>query len=183
MRRVFTMLLAALLLAMPACAALAEAGQTFSTDYYTLTIPQDWGIDTSDLEKEEGYEELGNLYSPEIPGLVREAGLVYYSDLSDISLWNADDDTMQDYIDGVLEELAEDKPQYKTTLKVNNIPFVVVSAESADGPYYYIDTMTNGYAVVFYAYNAGTDGDALLPMSDDDWAQVEAILTTFKPAG
>ena len=70
MKRVFIMLLTVLMLAVPACAALAEVGQTFATDYYTLTIPQDWEINTSDLESEENYRLLGDLYSPEVPGLV-----------------------------------------------------------------------------------------------------------------
>ncbi len=182
MKRTFPLLLIALL-ALTACGALAEAGQTFSNDYYTLTVPADWVIDTSGANEDEDFRTLGNLYSPDDPGLVIETGLVHYADLSDISLWDADEETMQNYIDALLEELGDDKPEYVSTLKVGQIPFLVFRAESVNGPYYYIDTMTNGYAVVFYAYNAGTDSDALLPMSDDDWAQVEAILTTFKPAG
>ena len=183
MKRVFIMLLAVLMLAVPACAALAEAGQTFATDYYTLTIPQDWEINTSDLESEEDYKLLGDLYSPEVPGLVIETGLVHYEDMNDISLWNADEATTKEYIDAVLDELAEDNPKYVKTLNNGGIPFIVVKAEGEDGPYSYIDTMTNGYAVVFYAYVADDKSDTLLPMSDADWAQVESILATFKPAG
>ena len=184
MKRAIPLLLAVLLLALPACAALAEAGQTFTTAYYTLTLPGDWEIDTSGQEEnDEDFQSLGNLYSPEDPGLVIEAGLVHYDDMNDISLRNADEETMQGYIDAVLEELKDEKPEYLQTLKVGAIPFLVFSASDKDGPYRYIDTMTNGYAVVFYAYVAGTDSDALLPMSEDAWARVESILTTFKPAG
>ena len=108
---------------------------------------------------------------------------MHYADMEDISLWNADEKTMQDYIDATLEDLKDDNPKYETTLNVNGIPFIVISAEDKDGPFRYIDTMTNGYAVAFYAYVANDDDDKLLPMSDDDWAQVESILATFKPAG
>jgi putative membrane protein len=83
----------------------------------------------------------------------------------------------------VLDELKDDSPEYLSTFKVGQIPFLVFQGKDADGPYRYIDTMTNGYAVVFYAYVASDDSDVLLPMSDADWAQVEAILTTFRPAG
>lgn len=183
MKRAFTLLLTALLLALPACAAMAEAGQTFSTDYYSLTVPQDWQIDTSNLEKEENFQLLGDLLSPDDPGLVIEAGLAHYGEMSDVSLWNADETAMQEYIDVVLEELEDDRPEYAETLNIGGIPFIVIKAEGEDGPYAYIDTMTNGYAVIFYAYVAGTDDDALLPMSDADWEQVKAILATFKPAG
>ena len=127
MKRAIPLLLIALLALLPCCAALAEAGQTFTTDYYTLTLPGDWVIDTSGQEDNSAdFQLLGNLCSPDDPGLVIEAGLVHCPDMGGIS---------------------------------------------------------NGYAVVFYAYTAGTDGDSLLPMSDADWAQVESILATFKPAG
>jgi hypothetical protein len=183
MKRIFTLMVAALLLALALCPALAEVGKIFTTDYFTLTLPKDWEIDTSDLEKDGDFQELGTLYSPEVPGLVMEAGLMHYADMEDISLWNADEKTMQDYIDATLEDLKDDNPKYETTLNVNGIPFIVISAEDKDGPFRYIDTMTNGYAVAFYAYVANDDDDKLLPMSDDDWAQVESILATFKPAG
>ena len=183
MKRIFTLMVAALLLALALCPALAEVGKIFTTDYFTLTLPKDWEIDTSDLEKDGDFQELGSLYAPEVPGLVMEAGLMHYADMEDISLWNADEKTMQDYIDATLEDLKDDNPKYETTLNVNGIPFIVISAEDKDGPFRYIDTMTNGYAVVFHAYVANDDDDKLLPMSDADWAQVEAILATFKPAG
>jgi hypothetical protein len=182
MKRIFTLMVAALLV-LALCPALAEVGKIFTTDYFTLTLPKDWEIDTSDLEKDGDFQELGTLYAPEVPGLVMEAGLMHYADMEDISLWNADEKTMQDYIDATLEDLKDDNPKYETTLNVNGIPFIVISAEDKDGPFRYIDTMTNGYAVVFYAYVANDDDDKLLPMSDDDWAQVESILATFKPAG
>jgi hypothetical protein len=70
MKRTICLLLAAVLLALPACAALAESGQTFTTEYYTLTLPADWTIDTSNLESEEDFQVLGSFYSPENPGLV-----------------------------------------------------------------------------------------------------------------
>ena len=183
MKRAISLLLAMLALALPCCAALAEAGQTFSTDYYTLTLPGDWTIIPPEAGEDEDYKLLGDLCSPEDPGLVIEAGLIHYPDMEDTSLWNADEATTQGYIDAVLDELKDDRPEYVSTLKVGAIPFLVFRAEPDDGPYYYIDTMTNGYAVVFYAYVASDDSDVLLPMSDADWAQVEAILTTFRPAG
>ena len=184
MKRAIPLLLIALLALLPCCAALAEAGQTFTTDYYTLTLPGDWVIDTSGQEDNNAdFQLLGNLCSPDDPGLVIEAGLVHCPDMGGISLWSADEETMQQYIDSVLDELKDDSPEYLSTFKVGQIPFLVFQGKDADGPYRYIDTMTNGYAVVFYAYTAGTDGDSLLPMSDADWAQVESILATFKPAG
>lgn len=183
MKRAISLLLAMLVLALPACGALAESTQTFATDYYTLTLPSDWTIDTSEANGDDEFRTLGYLYAPEVPGLVIEAGLIHYEDMSDVSLWNADEETMQGYIDAVLDELKDEKAEYLSTLKVGQIPFLIFSGEDANGPYRYIDTMTNGYAVAFYAYVAGDDSDALLPMSDADWARVESILNTFTPAG
>ena len=181
MKRIAVILLALALLAAMACPALGEAANTFSTAYYTLTLPEGWTIETSDLDKEENSEELGALYDPNDPGMVLEAGLIYYKDLDDITLWNADENTMQAYIDAILSDFEEDNPEYVTTLNAGAIPFIVIRAEDDDGPYYYIDTMTNGYAVVFYAYCASSDSDATLPLTDADWAQIEQILSTFQP--
>ena len=183
MKRIFTALLAAALVLALACPALAEAAQTFTTPYYTLEIPRDWQIDTSDLETDDDFQELGVLLSPDVPGLVIEAGLLHYEELSELSLWNADDETIQNYIDFMLEALEDDSPKYEKKLEIGEIPFFVFSAQDEDGPYCYVDTITNGYAVAFYVYNADTDDDRLLPLTDDDWAQFEAILSTFKPVG
>jgi len=86
MKRAISLLLAMLVLALPACGALAESTQTFATDYYTLTLPSDWTIDSSEANGVDEFRTLGYLYAPEVPGLVIEAGLIHYEDMSDVSL-------------------------------------------------------------------------------------------------
>ena len=182
MKRAIPLLLIALLALLPCCAALAEAGQPFTTDYYTLTLPGDWVIDTSGQEDNSAdFQLLGNLCSPDDPGLVIEAGLVHCPDMGGISLWSADEDAMQDYIDALLEDFEDANGEYVETLRSGSIPFVVLRASDGDGAYRYVDTMTNGYAIVFYVYHASSDDDRISEPTEAEWALFERILATFRP--
>lgn len=182
MKRIISLLLTLLLLAALTGAALAEdLSQTFTTPYFTLSIPGDWVIKSEGLDKEEDFEEFGTMISPQDPGLVIEAGMVHYSDLSDIALWSADEDAMQDYIDALLEDFEDANGEYVETLRSGSIPFVVLRASDGDGAYRYVDTMTNGYAIVFYVYHASSDDDTISEPTEAEWALFERILATFRP--
>lgn len=181
MKRILAILLAAILLAASGAALAEELSQTFTTAYYTLSLPQDWTIDTSDLQNEQDYEDFGVMYAPDDPSLTIEAGMSYYSDMKDVSLWNADEAQLQDYIEDVKAELSDYGGEYVSTLRAGNIPFVVFHASDGDGPYYYVDTMTNGYAICFYVYDYGADSGAISDPSEAEWALFERILATFAP--
>ena len=171
-----------LLLALPmACPAEKAGGQVFETQYFTMQLPEDWTIDTRELEKEEDMEMLGYLFGPEDADWVLESAIMYYKDLKDIALWNSDEEEMQDYIDAVLEDFKDEEPEYLKTVMAGQIPFVLIRAVDDDGPYYYADTMTNGYAIVFYAYIARNDLDRTLEPTEEQMQQLEEILLTFAP--
>ena len=170
-----------LLLALGGCACAEPLTQQFKTDYYSLSLPENWIIDDEDLEKGRNYEDLGAAYAPELIGLVIEAALVHYENMSDVSLWRADEDELQAYIDDVLADYRDDSPEYVKTLWVDGIPFVVIRAEDEDGPYLYADTMTNGYALEFYGYVAMSGIKKTLNISDESFALFEQILSSFKP--
>ena len=182
MKRIIARIVLAAVLALGMTSALGEAlTQTFATGYFTLDIPGDWEIDTSDLDKEDGYEELGDIYASGKGGMVIETGLVTYENLKDISLWNADEATMQSYIDSVLSDYADDHAEYVDTIRAGSIPFVAFKCQDEDGPYYYLDTMTNGYAIEFFAYVLDEDGETMMEPTAADWALLQRIVTSFKP--
>ena len=185
MKRTISLFLA-LVFALTALCCAASAQETFKTPYFTLTLPNGWLIDTSEADaavNKSGEQYLGIFGDHAAIGLVVEADLVLYNELKDVSLWNYSEAELKDYADSVMEEFEGEHPEYLGVVKAGQIPFVLIKATDEDGDYLYADTMTNGYAVVFYAYVAGDKSDTLLPMSDADWAQVESILATFKPVG
>lgn len=180
MKRLISLSLA-LLLVLSACCALAEV--EFTTKYFTIPLPDGWkaDTDTSDEEQEEGFEFLGYCYENKAKGLVVEAYLVYYEELKDKSLWNADDAEVQEYVDVILEEYADEKPEYLGVVKAGEIPFVLIKATDQDGEYLYADTLTNGYAIQFAAYVTDEKAQQSFPLQDADIAQFKAILEAFKP--
>ena len=180
MKRMFALLLI-LVLAAAGTAVAEDLTQTFATPYYALSIPAGWTIDTSDLKSDKDYEELGLIYSPDDPGLTVDASLSYYSDMKDVSLWKATDAQMQDYIDKLTKELEDYEGRYVSTLQVGRIPFVVFHASDEYGPYYYVDTMTNGYAVVFYVYDYNYGTKQYTDPTEAEWSLFERILSTFVP--
>ncbi|MCR5565383.1 MAG: hypothetical protein K6F61_00915 [Clostridiales bacterium] len=173
----------ALLLTLSIVSAMA-GGVTFTTQHFTMELPEGWDIDTSDLESEseEGVEALGFFGQAEGRGLVAEAYLVYYEDLKDLKLWDADEDMLKEYAELILEDFEDDNPDYLGYVKAGSVPFILVKAEDEDGEYLYADTITNGYAVVFMVYAVDADGETVLPITDAYVEQFKTILSTFKPA-
>ena len=178
MKRMICILLS-LALALPALLCAAE-GVTFKSSYYTLTLPAGWEIDTDDAGPEDGYEFLGGFYSPDDTGLVVFAYLEYYEELADVSLWDADDELIQEYADILLEDFSDDNPEYIGVVKAGAIPFVLVRCTDEYGDYLYADTMTNGYAVEFEVYVMDWD-EHQYPLTDAYIEQFENILATFQP--
>ncbi len=180
MKRSFCLLLA-LVLALPALLCAGAEENTFSTPYYTLTLPPDWIIDMEDLESGDGYEYLGCFYAPDEVGLAVFAYLEYYEDLKDISLWNADEAFLNDYAESVLEDLEDDDPELIGTVMANTIPFVLVKGTDKDGDYLYADTMTNGYAIEFECYVLDEFSEKQYPVTEKHIRQLTDILATFLP--
>ena len=159
----------------------AMAGTTFTNNYYTLELPEGWEIDTSNLQSEDNLEDLGLLYCAEGRGLAVEAFQIYYEDLKDLKLWEADDDKLKEYAGLILEDFSEDNPVFLDIIKVGSIPFVLVKATDEDGDYLYADTIANGHAIVFMAYVLDKDGETFLPITDAYIEEFKTILNTFKP--
>ena len=183
MKRIVTLLLALLLGLSAICCAAAE-GVTFTTPYFTITLPDDWDFDTTPLddeEDEEGFEYLGLFGSTEDVGILAMAYLVYYEDLTDISLWNADEDDMALYIEAILDDFEDDDPELLGTVTAGSIPFVLIRGTDEDGEYLYADTMTNGYAIEIEAFVLDEDGETQLPFTDEYIEQFKSILETFLP--
>lgn len=172
-----------LLLTLSIVSALA-GGVTFTTKYFTLELPEGWEIDTSDLQSdaESNLEDLGLFYSTEGKGLAVESFLIYYEDLKDLKLWDADEDTLKEYAGLVMEDFSDDNPVFLDILKAGSVPFVLLKATDEEGDYLYADTITNGYAIVFMAYIVDADGETILPLTDESVEEFKTILNTFKPA-
>ena len=176
-----TAIVLSLLLTLGIVSAMA-GGETFTTKYFTVELPEGWEIDTSDLQSEENLEDLGLIYDAEGKGLAVEAFMIYYEDLKDLKLWEADDDTLKEYTGLVMEDFSEDNPVFLDIVKAGSIPFVLVKAADEEGDYLYADTITNGYAIVFMAYVLDKDGETILPLTDEYIEEFKTILNTFKPA-
>lgn len=177
-----TGIVAALVLLLCAVCAAAESGEVFRTDYFTLQLPAGWVTDYEDLETDDEMKDLGFFGEDKDVGLVAGAYLVYYEDLKDLSLWGADEDTLQDYIDSILDEFKDDQPVYLGTVMAGNIPLVLIRAADGDGEYLYADTITNGYAIQIQAYIADDSDDSrTLPLDDESIELFKTVLATFQP--
>ena len=184
MKKLLSVLLALLLALSAVCCAAAE-GVVFTTAYFTLTLPDDWDFDTTPLddeEDEEGFEYLGLFGSTDDVGILAMAYLVYYEDLTDISLWNAGEEELKEYTNILLEEFADSKPEAIGTVMAGKIPLVLIRAADKDGEFVYADTVTNGYSIQFEFYATDTEGEKDLPLTDEHIEQIKTILASFTPA-
>ena len=160
--------------------AAADDSVLFENEYYTLTLPGNWRIDLDDVKKEGTFEDLGFMYAREDDGLAIEAGLEYYERLDGISLWDADEEDFQAYVDMILEEFAEDGAYVLDPVYASAIPFIIIRCEDDDGEYFYAETVTNGYVLSFYAYALDWDSN-YLPLKNKHLDTFREILGTFQP--
>ena len=163
-------------------AALAGEEVIFTTEHFTMTLPEGWVIDLDDLEEEGNAKDLGYFGDPDDGGLVVAAELVYYEDLKNVALWSSDAEELEAYVEAVLEDYADDNPEWIGNVMAGSIPFVLIRGTDENGEYLYADTMTNGYAVVFIAYRPDMNGDQMYPLREQDIELFQNILKTFKPA-
>lgn len=178
-----TAIVLSLLLTLGIVSAMA-GGETFTTKYFTMELPEGWETDTSDLQSDEAenLEDLGVFGKAEGKGLICEAFKIYYEDLKDLKLWEADDETLKEYAGLIMEDFSDDSPVFLDIVKAGSLPFVLVKAADEDGDYLYADTITNGHAIVFMAYVVDADGETVLPLTDAYIEEFKTILNTFKPA-
>ena len=201
MKRFLTMITAAILLLTAVCTAMAD-GVTFSTKYFTLQLPDGWETETDlesteedadedaddalvlemDQESEQAQETLGFFGEPSDEGLVAAAYLVYYKEMKDVKLWDASEEELKEYTDGLLKDLEDVKPELIGVVKADKVPLVLIKGSDEDGEFLYADTVTNGYAIEFEFYISDAEGEKQLPFIDAQIEQVKTILATFKPA-
>ena len=179
MKRMISLITVVALVLSAACAA--AAGVTFSTDYFTLQLPDEWEIDTEDLESEDGRQCLGYFGGPEDIDLVGVAYLVYYEELKDFALWNSDDEELQAYTDVLLEEYKDSNPELIGVVKADKIPLVMIRNNDDDGEFIYVDTITNGYSVQIIFELIDANGEKTYPVTEEKIGQIKDILATFLP--
>ena len=173
----------ALVLALSAVCGASAAEKTFTTPYFTLILPSGWVVDTSEADSaadEDGMQFLGLFYENKATGMVVEACLALYEELSDISLWNSDEAELKAYAESVMEDLEDDDPEYLGVVMVGKIPFVLFKATDEDGEYLYADTMTNGNAIILLAY-VEDEKEESRPVTKQYIEQFKSILETFQP--
>lgn len=177
-----TALFLAILLTLSLAGGAFAAGETFTTKYFTLELPEEWVVDMENLEEEseEGLEVLGFFGGMEDVSLAGAACLVYYDELKDFSSWNATEEEVEEYKEILMEEFEEDDPEFVGTLTAGSVPFILIRCTDEDGDYLYADTVTNGYSIQFEVYL--TDGEKYYPLTDEAIEQFKTILATFKPA-
>lgn len=196
MKRLISLGIALLLLLSAVCCASAE-GKTFKTPYFTITLPEGWDIDTTPLdedETEEGIVYLGIFADTKRVGLEAIAYLVYYEDLKDFSLWNADEEDLELYTDFLMDVYEEDRPKYlgiikahssitmsDGTVRTSSIPFVLIKGMDEDGEYLCADTITNGYAIEIKAIVVDEGWENQYSMTEKYIEQFKSVLSTFQP--
>ena len=180
-------LIFALVLALSAVCGAAVAENTFKTSYYTLTLPQGWEIDTEGTGVEEEdknlkEEYLGSFYEPKEIGLFIEAYLLYYKDseLQNMRLWDAGEEELKSYEKEIIEIYEDDDPELLGRVQADRIPFVLIKATDDEGEYLYAETMSNGYAIAFYAYIID-DNETMYPLNNQSIEQFKSVLETFQP--
>ena len=163
------------------CAYMAD-DITFTTPYFTLTLPGDWEIEPGSEYKSEYFEaeDLGFFYSPDDIGLAIEAWMYYFEDIKDFSLWNADEEQLQAYADETMELFEDEDAEYLGIVMADRIPFVLIRSVDEDGEYLYAETVTNGYTITFYGYVMDYN-DNTYPFTVDHIEQFKQILSTLRP--
>ena len=178
MKRFFGLMMTLVLVLSVAAAA---GGETFTTEYFTLQLPDNWEIITDDLESEEEAQCLGAFADSSEIGLVGVVYLAYYENLKDIALWNSDEEELEAYTDAILEDYAENNPELIGVVQAGKIPLVLIRGTDEDGDFLYADTMTNGYAIEFEFFVTDADVEKMYPITDAHIEQVKTILATFQP--
>ena len=135
-----------------------------------------------DQESEQAQETLGFFGEPSDEGLVAAAYLVYYKEMKDVKLWDASEEELKEYTDGLLKDLEDVHPELIGVVKADKVPLVLIKGSDEDGEFLYADTVTNGYAIEFEFYISDAEGEKQLPFTDAQIEQVKTILATFKPA-
>lgn len=180
MKRILTAVIA-LVIMLGAAAAHAD-DEVLTTKYFTLLLPSGWLIEKdAETDQEEGIESLALFAAPDDIGIVAAAYLIYYEDLKHLSLWSSDAEELQNYIDAVMEDFADDKPEYIGTVMAGSIPFVLIKGTDEDGDFLYADTITNGYAIEFMAYVTDPEGENNYPFTEGYIEQFKSILASFTP--
>ena len=187
MKRIVSLVFALVLVLSALCGA-AAAEKTFKTAYFTLKLPNGWDFDTEDtgVEEDDEYwreEYLGACYEDKEIGMVLTAYYVYYKDgdLKDIQMWNANDEELQEYEEEILDIYRDDDAESLGIVKADRIPFILIKVTDQDGEYMYAHTMANGYAIMFYAWIEGADGETIYPITDKHAKQFKNILETLQP--
>ena len=183
MKRTISFLLA-LLLALAAVTCAAAEGNVFKTGYFTIGLPDGWEADTTPLddeEEEEGFEYLGVFFDTKKVGLLVSTYLLYYEEYKGFSLWKSNEADLKLYAETVMEDFAEDHPEYLGTVMAGTIPFVLIMGTDEDGEYLYANTVTNGYIIVFNAIITNERARRQYPVTDEYIEQFKNVLSTFQP--
>lgn len=181
MKRLVSFILVVALVLSAVCAAAAE-GVTFTTEYFTLQLPDNWVVETEDLESSEEEECLGLFAEDVSVGLVGGAYLVFYEDLKEVSLWSLSEEELQVYAESVLDDYADCNPELIGIVMAGRIPLVLIKGADETGDFLYADTMTNGYAIEFNFFVIDDESGDFLPIGEEEIEQVKTILATFQPA-
>ena len=182
MKRLISLLTVISLLLSLAGAALADP-VTFTTEYFTLQLPDGWIIDTEDLESESDSSAkcLGFFGESSDKGLVAGVYLVYYEDLKNVALWSSDEDELQAYIEAVLEDYKDEHAESLGIVMAGKIPLILIKGVDKDGEFLYADTMTNGYAIEFQVIHIDDNTDNQYPITAEQIELFKSILSTFQP--
>lgn len=179
MKRFFALILSLILLLSAAgVASAAKIVQPFENEYFKIYIPGDWIIDLSSVQDYWGAIDLGFTYSPD-ESMLLQSTLFFYGDWSQDSLWAASNNTWDDYIEFIMDDLKDENPELIDTVYAGQFPGVIIRGTNASGTYLYGEIMVNAYAYGFYFYLLNEDGTINSNVTQEEIELFESILETF----
>ena len=167
-----------LLLSVPGIASAAKIMQPFENEYFKIFIPGDWIISLSSVQDYWGAIDLGYTYSPD-ESMLLQANLYFYGDWAQDSLWAASNDTWNDYIEFIMDDLKDENPELIGTIYAGKFPGVIIRGTNDAGTYLYGEIMVNAYAYGFYFYLLNEDGTVNSDVTQEDGELFQSILETF----
>ena len=179
MKRFLALILTLILfLSVTGAASAAKIVQPFENEYFKIFIPGDWTIDLSSAQDYFGAIDLGFAYSPN-ESMLLEASLFFYGDWAQDSLWAASNDTWDDYIEFVMDDLKDENPELVKTIYAGQFPGVIIRGTNDHGSYLYGEIMVNAYAYGFYFYLLNEDGSVNSDITEENVEMFQSILETF----
>ena len=181
MKKFSTLMIAFLLVFSLLCGAAAEGeGVVFTTKYFTLNLPENWKIETEDLEQNvENAELLGYLYGPAETDIAVNVSISTHNNQEAVAPY-AGEQGVEAYKELILKYFEKFSPEYLETVLVGDLPFILVKYTDEEGETILdVNAVVGGEEVEFMVYRA--DETETYSVTDEDIELFKTVLQSFRP--